>query len=89
MFEHDIVDISALWHDITAYQDSRHDFLVRRQILKITSVDVINSVPVLLSRSSLTFYYGKLPGFTRSSLREHKSAFSSSFNAFFTVVRNI
>jgi len=55
--------------------------LVRRQIVKITSGDVMTRVPVQLSRRSLAFYYGKVPGFTYSSLREY----TSHFNAFFTV----
>ena len=48
--------------------------VVRRQRGKITSGDVMTRVPVGLSRRSLAFYYGKVPGFTYSSLREYKSA---------------
>ena len=53
--------------------------LVRRQIVKITSGDVMTRVPVRLSRRSLAFYYGKVPGFTYSSLREYKPAVYFSF----------
>ena len=53
--------------------------LVRRQIVKITSGDVMTRVPVQLSRRSLAFYYGKVPGFTYSSLREYKPAVYFSF----------
>ena len=53
--------------------------LVRRQIVKITSGDVMTRVPVKLSRRSLAFYYGKVPGFTYSSLRENKPAVYFSF----------
>ena len=48
---------------------------VRRQIVKITSSDVMTRVPVQLSQRSLAFYYGKVPRFTYSSLREYKPAF--------------
>ena len=48
--------------------------LVRRQIVTITSGDLMTRVPVRLSRRSLVFYYGKVPGFTYSSLREYKPA---------------
>ena len=41
--------------------------------MKITSGDVMSRVPALrLSRRSLAFYYGKVPSFTYSSLREYK-----------------
>jgi len=53
--------------------------LVRRQIVKITSVDVMTRVPVKLSHRSLAFYYGKVPGFTHSSLHEYKPAVYLSF----------
>ena len=63
--------------------------VVRRQIEKVTSGDVMARVPLLLSRRSLVFYYGKVPSFTYSSLREHyvsiSLVFTSHFNAFFTV----
>ena len=57
--------------------------VVRRQIVKITSGVVMLSVPLRLSRRSLDFYYGKVPGFTYSSQREYKPAVYFSFNAFF------
>ena len=53
--------------------------LVWRKIVKITSGDVTTRVPVPLSRRSLAFYYGKVPGFTYSSLREYKPAVYFSF----------
>ena len=53
--------------------------LVRREIVKITSGDVMTRVPVRLSRRSLAFYYGKVSGFTYSSLREYKPAVYFSF----------
>ena len=53
--------------------------LVPRQIVKITSGDVMTRVPVQLSRRSLAFYYGKVSGFTYSSLREYKPAVYFSF----------
>ena len=43
------------------------------------SGDVMTRVPVQLSRRSLAFYYGKVPGFTYSLLREYKSAVYLSF----------
>ena len=43
--------------------------VVRRQIVKIASGDVMTRVPLRLSRRSLAFYYGKVSGFTYSSLR--------------------
>ena len=52
---------------------------VRRQIVKITSGEVVTRVPVKLSRRSLAFYYGKVPGFTYSSLRENTPALYFSF----------
>ena len=42
--------------------------------MKITSGDVMTRVPLRLSRRSLAFYYGKVPSFTYSSLREYKPA---------------
>ena len=53
--------------------------VVRRQIVKITSGDVMKRVPLRLSRRSLAFYYGKVPGFTYCSLREYKPAVYFSF----------
>ena len=53
--------------------------VVRRQIVKITSGDVMTRVPLRLSRRSLAFYYGKVPIFTYSSLREDKPAVYFSF----------
>ena len=53
--------------------------VVRRQIVKITSGDVMTRVPLRLSRRSLAFYYGKVPCFTYSSLREYKPAVYFSF----------
>ena len=53
--------------------------LVRRQIVKITSGYVMTRVPLRLSRRSFAFYYGKVPSFTYSSLREYKSAVCFSF----------
>ena len=48
--------------------------VVQRQIVKITSGDVMTRVPLRLSGRSLAFYYGKVPSFTYSSLRECKPA---------------
>ena len=53
--------------------------VVRRQIVKITSGDVMTRVPLRLSRRSLAFYYGKVPSFSYSSLREYKPAVYFSF----------
>ena len=53
--------------------------VVRREIVKITSGDVMTRVPLRLSRRSLAFYYGKVPSFTYSSLREYKPAVYFSF----------
>ena len=53
--------------------------VVLRQIVKITSGDVMSRVPLPLSRRSLAFYYGKVPSFTYSSLREYKPAIYFSF----------
>ena len=53
--------------------------VVRRQIVKITSGDVMSRVPLRLSRRSLAFYYGKVPSSTYSSLREFKPAVYFSF----------
>ena len=47
--------------------------VVRRQIVKITSGDVITRDP------RLAFYYGKVPSFMFSSLREYKPAVYFSF----------
>ena len=44
--------------------------------MKITSGDVMSRVPLRLSRRSLAFYYGKVPSFTYSLLREYKPAVS-------------
>ena len=80
--------ITYLWsrNNLTMPSPINRDFkiwygkaLVRRQIVKITSGDVITRVPVQLSRRSLAFYYGKVPGFTYSSLREYKPAVYFSF----------
>ena len=51
---------------------------VRRQIVKITSGDVMSLAPLVSSRS-LAFYYGKVPSFTYSSPREYKPAVYLSF----------
>ena len=48
--------------------------VARRQIVKITSGDVMTRVPLRLSRRSLAFYYEKVLCFTYSSLREYKPA---------------
>ena len=53
--------------------------MVRRQIVKITSGDVMSRVPLRLSRRSLAFYYGKVLGLGYSSLREYKPAVYFSF----------
>ena len=45
--------------------------VVRGQIVKITSGDVMTLVLLRLSRRSLAFYYGKVPSLTYSSLREY------------------
>ena len=47
------------------------------------SGDVMTRVTVRLSCRSLAFYYGKVPGFTHSSLREYKPADYFSFYLFF------
>ena len=47
---------------------------MRRQLVKITSGDVMTHVPLRLSRRSLDFYYGKVPSYTYSSLHEYKPA---------------
>ena len=46
--------------------------VVQWQIVKITSGDVMSHVPLRLSRHSLALYYGRVPSFTCSSLREYK-----------------
>ena len=56
-----------------------HMDMVRRQIVKITSGDVVTLLPARLSRRSLAFYYGKVPGFTYFSLLEYKPAVYFSF----------
>ena len=48
-------------------------------VVKITTGDVMTRVPVRLSRRSLAFYNGKVPGFTYSSLREYKPVVYFSF----------
>ena len=53
--------------------------VVQRQMVKITSGDVMTRVPLRLSHRSLAFYYGKVPCFTYSSLHEHKLAVYFSF----------
>ena len=53
--------------------------IVRRQMVKITSGDVMSRVPLQLSRRSLAFFYGKVPSFTYSSVREYKPAVYLSF----------
>ena len=53
--------------------------VVRGQIVKITSAYVMSLVPLRLSCRSLAFYYGKVPSFTYSSLREYKPAVYFSF----------
>ena len=53
--------------------------VVRRQMVKITSGDVMMRVPLRLSRRSLAVYYGEVPSFTYSSLREYKPAVYFSF----------
>ena len=53
--------------------------VVRRQIVKITSGDVMTRLPLRLSRRSLAFHYGKVPSFTYSLLRQYKPAVYFSF----------
>ena len=53
--------------------------VVRQKIVKITSGDVMSRVPQRLARRSLAFYYGKVPSFMYSSLREYKPAVYFSF----------
>ena len=53
--------------------------VVRRPIVKITSGDVMARDSLRLSRRILAFYYGKVPSFTYSSLREYKPAVYLSF----------
>ena len=50
--------------------------------MKITSGDVMMRAVLQLSRHSLAFYYGKVPSFTYSSLREYKPAVYFSFSLF-------
>ena len=67
---------------ICAFRDFKMwygEVVVLRQIVKITSGDVMTRVPLRLSRRSLALYYGKVPGFTYSSLREYKPAVYFSF----------
>ena len=57
--------------------------LVRRQIVKITSGEVMTRVPVRLSRRSLAFYYGKVVSRTLHYV-SISLLFPSHLNAFFT-----
>ena len=41
--------------------------VVRRNIVKITSGDVMTRVPLRLSRRNLAFYYGKVASFTQGA----------------------
>ena len=63
--------------------------IARREIVKITSGDVMTRVPVRLSRSSLAFYCGKVAGFTYSSLREWKPAVYFSFYRLFHCLNSL
>ena len=65
---------AKFWGELRTRPTFDRCVVVRRQRGKITSGDVMTRVPVRLSRRSLAFYYGKVPGFTYSSLREYKSA---------------
>ena len=65
--------------DIRDFKMWYGEAVVRRQIVKITSGDVMTRVPLRLSRRSLAFYYGEVPSFTYSSLREYKPAVYLSF----------
>ena len=80
---------SGSFQSFSHFQEDTGDFkiwyseaVVRQQIVKITSGDVMSRVPLRLSRRSLAFYYGKVPSFTYfwySSLREYKPAVYFSF----------
>ena len=59
--------------------------VVRRQIVKITSGDVMTRVPLPLSRRSLAFYYGKVLVSRALHYVSISLLFTSHFNAFFIV----
>ena len=61
----------------------------QRQIVKITSGDVMTRVPLRLSHRSLAFYYGKVSCFTYSSLREYKPTVYFSFQRFFHCLNSL
>ena len=63
--------------------------VVRRQIVEIISGDVMSRAPLRLSRRSLAFYYGKVPSFTYTSLREYKPAVYFSFSRFFHCLNSL
>ena len=64
-----IIKDFKMWHG---------EAVVQRQIVMITSGEVMSRVPLRLSRGGLAFY-GNVPGFTYSSLREYKPAVYFSF----------
>ena len=66
--------IRDLWYGEAVVQP-----VAQQQIVKITSDGIMARVPLRLSRCSLAFYYGKVPSFTYSSLREYKPAVYFSF----------
>ena len=87
---------AILYNEAEGVQPDNRDFkiwygeaVVRRQIVKITSGDVMSRVPLRLSRRSLDFYYGKVPSFTYSSLREYKPAVYFSFKRFFSSLNSL
>ena len=51
--------------------------------MKITSGNVMTPVPLQLSRRSLAFYHGKVPGFMYSLLREYKPTVILTFFSLF------
>ena len=59
---------------IKDFKISYGETVVLRQIVKITSGDVMTRVSLWLSRCSLAFYFGRVPSCTYSSLREYTSA---------------
>ena len=74
-----VFDLRSVSRVIRDFKIWYGEAVVRRQIVKITSGDVMSRVPQRLSRRSLAFYYGKVPSFTYSSLREYKPAVYFSF----------
>ena len=71
---------------IKDFKISYGETVVLRQIVKITSGDVMTRVPMRLSRRSLAYYYGKVPSFTYSLRREYKPAVYFAFSRFFFTV---